>query len=370
MKQKKSSISLKKRGVETKIILINQLIKGGQIKLKEVIKMKKVKVCVSLFVLFMFFLLGTNANAATVGQQLKEPEVGWKRYDDTDSKIIYTGSFIKVVDAYAYNNSSTYSGTVLDGSTISFHFSGTKFRIITSVHTSDRSTKTNVVVDGNIVGSYSPLGTTTPQCLIYEITGLTNARHHVQLIQVEAGRIMLDAIDIDSTGSLIDYYQPTNLTATAGNAQVNLSWTAVAGATGYNVKRATTAGGPYTTIATSVTEAVYTDSTVTNGTTYYYVVTAVSNDGESDPSNEVSATPQDQSSGGTGGKAILVITMANGMEKEYDLTMSEINAFINWYNSRTAPYYTISKNYNLGPFQSRKDYIVQDKIVNFEVMEY
>ena len=40
-----------------------------------------------------------------------------------------------------------------------------------------------------------------------------------------------------------------NLTATAGNAQVSLSWTASAGATSYNVKSATTSGGPYTTIA-------------------------------------------------------------------------------------------------------------------------
>ncbi|MFN2513924.1 MAG: hypothetical protein ABR568_21220, partial [Pyrinomonadaceae bacterium] len=42
---------------------------------------------------------------------------------------------------------------------------------------------------------------------------------------------------------------PTGLTATAGNAQVALSWTASSGATSYNVKRSTTSGGPYTTIA-------------------------------------------------------------------------------------------------------------------------
>ncbi|MCA1607668.1 MAG: hypothetical protein LC775_19875, partial [Acidobacteria bacterium] len=38
---------------------------------------------------------------------------------------------------------------------------------------------------------------------------------------------------------------PTGLTATAGNAQVALSWTASSGATSYNVKRSTTSGGPY-----------------------------------------------------------------------------------------------------------------------------
>src|SRR5215813_3136525 len=46
---------------------------------------------------------------------------------------------------------------------------------------------------------------------------------------------------------------PTNLVATPGNAQVSLSWNASTGATSYNVKRSTTNGGPYTTIATGVT---------------------------------------------------------------------------------------------------------------------
>ncbi len=84
---------------------------------------------------------------------------------------------------------------------------------------------------------------------------------------------------------------PTNLVATAGNAQVGLSWSASSGATSYNVKRATTSGGPYTTIASPTTTS-YTDTGVTNGTTYYYVVSAVNTAGESANSSQVSATPQ------------------------------------------------------------------------------
>ncbi|MDQ2983090.1 MAG: S8 family serine peptidase, partial [Actinomycetota bacterium] len=63
---------------------------------------------------------------------------------------------------------------------------------------------------------------------------------------------------------------PTNLTATAGNNQVSLSWTGSAGAATYNVKRSTVSGGPYTTITTGVTATSYTDTGLTNGTTYYY----------------------------------------------------------------------------------------------------
>ncbi len=82
----------------------------------------------------------------------------------------------------------------------------------------------------------------------------------------------------------------TTLSAKTSNTKVDLSWTSITGTTGYNVKRSTTAGGPYTTIASNVTTASYTDSDVTSGTKYYYVVSAVTSTGESANSNEVSIT--------------------------------------------------------------------------------
>jgi len=85
---------------------------------------------------------------------------------------------------------------------------------------------------------------------------------------------------------------PSGLTAVAVNNQVGLTWNPVSGATGYNVKRAAVSGGPYTTIAGGVTGTNYTDSTVTNGGTYYYVVSALASTGESNNSFEVNATPQ------------------------------------------------------------------------------
>jgi hypothetical protein len=82
---------------------------------------------------------------------------------------------------------------------------------------------------------------------------------------------------------------PAGLTATAGNAQVSLSWSASDGATSYHVKRSTTSGGE-ATIASPTTSS-YTDTSVTNGTLYYYVVSAVNAYGESGNSSEKSATP-------------------------------------------------------------------------------
>jgi len=83
---------------------------------------------------------------------------------------------------------------------------------------------------------------------------------------------------------------PTGLTAVAGNLQVGLTWSASTGATSYNVKRATTSGGSYTQVATT-TLTNDTDTGLTNGNTYYYVVSAANSAGESANSAQVSATP-------------------------------------------------------------------------------
>jgi regulation of enolase protein 1 (concanavalin A-like superfamily) len=84
---------------------------------------------------------------------------------------------------------------------------------------------------------------------------------------------------------------PTGLTATAGNTQVVLTWTGAAGATGYNVKRSATNGGPYATVAPNVATTSYTNTGLSNGTTYYYVVSTVSGSRESVNSSQAFATP-------------------------------------------------------------------------------
>ena len=92
------------------------------------------------------------------------------------------------------------------------------------------------------------------------------------------------------TGGVQTPPTPLGLIATAGNAQVVLSWLSSSGATSYTVKRSTTSGGPYTQIA-NPTATTYTDTGLTNGTPYYYVVSAANSAGESANSAQVSATP-------------------------------------------------------------------------------
>lgn len=83
---------------------------------------------------------------------------------------------------------------------------------------------------------------------------------------------------------------PTGLKATSGPNMVLLSWNLAYEAASYNVKRSTTPGGAYTTIA-NVTDTVYKDATAVNGTTYYYVISGQNRVYESENSGEVMVTP-------------------------------------------------------------------------------
>src|SRR5205807_765017 len=88
---------------------------------------------------------------------------------------------------------------------------------------------------------------------------------------------------------------PQNLAATGGNAQVTLTWQAPASnggspITNYRIYRGTSSNGE-TLKATIGNVLTYTDTSVTNGVTYYYQVSAVNGAGEGPRSNEASATP-------------------------------------------------------------------------------
>ena len=84
---------------------------------------------------------------------------------------------------------------------------------------------------------------------------------------------------------------PTGLAAASGSGQVTLSWSIAADATGYNVKRASTPGGPYTLIAAGIADTNYTDTGLAAGGTSYYVVTGFNAASESSNSAEIAASP-------------------------------------------------------------------------------
>lgn len=82
---------------------------------------------------------------------------------------------------------------------------------------------------------------------------------------------------------------PTGVSATAAGAnQINLSWSAVSGATQYRVYRSAASGGPYA-LAGTVSGTSFSDTTLSCGTPYYYVVRAFAGC-ESANSTQVTAT--------------------------------------------------------------------------------
>jgi fibronectin type 3 domain-containing protein len=132
-------------------------------------------------------------------------------------------------------------------------------------------------------GPFHPLGTTATTAVVD--TNVTPGSTYYYVVSAMNGAGT--SANSNQASATPQNAAPSGLTATAGYQQITLSWMGVTGATGYNIKRGTTSGGPYTTIAAS-TQPSFQDASVVNGTTYYYVVTA-SQGVESAPSNQATA---------------------------------------------------------------------------------
>ncbi|WCM59289.1 fibronectin type III domain-containing protein [Paenibacillus polymyxa] len=345
-------------------------------------KMKFIKKISVLFGVFLFttgILLNSNLYAASVGQRLTDPEKGWQRYDDTETTLKYNGNWS------SYSNNSSYYGNTIKvangtGNSIEFKFQGNKMRLIGVLY-SGASKNMEVSIDGVKEQMSMYTSGVLYQTLNFEKTGLTDSIHHVIITNKEANEFYVDAIDINEDGRLIGQNVPINLEAIGGDSQVKMNWDLVNDAESYTVKYGTESG-KYTETATATKDAYgnFVIPGLTNGTKYYFVVSAKVNGVDSEYSNEASATPQGGGSQPdpeptTGDRAILVVTMTTGLEKEFDLSMKEVNDFISWYEGKQAgsgsASYAINKHdNNKGPFSSRKDYMLYDRILTFEVSEY
>jgi hypothetical protein len=140
-------------------------------------------------------------------------------------------------------------------------------------------------------GPYTQVGTSSGTS--YVDASLTNGTKYFYVVSaVDSSGESTNSAEVSATPAAPASPPPTpaNLQAVAGNAEISLSWSASAGASSYDVKRSATSGGPYTQIATPSTNS-YSDTRLTNGTTYYYVVCAANSAGQSSNSAQVNATP-------------------------------------------------------------------------------
>lgn len=155
---------------------------------------------------------GIMANAATIGQQLTQPESGWKRYDDTDSNIAYTGYLSRTGDSWFISyKSNSFNGSILSTpydksqGEFSFGFYGSELRIISPMWHSC-SSFANVYIDGKSVGDFTEQSSSEGfQKLVYEIKGLSLGKHSVKVVNSGGGYFTLDAIDVDQNGYLMTY---------------------------------------------------------------------------------------------------------------------------------------------------------------------
>jgi hypothetical protein len=156
------------------------------------------------------------------------------------------------------------------------------------------------VYEGTTPGGESgtPVNATPVAGTTYAVAGLVNGTTYYFTVEaVNAVGNSAASNEASATPTTVPG-APTGLTATLGNAQVSLSWTAPASdggsaVTGYEVYEGTTPGGESSTPLNSslVTGTTYDATGLTNGTTYYFTVEAVNAVGNSAASNEASATP-------------------------------------------------------------------------------
>jgi fibronectin type 3 domain-containing protein len=154
-----------------------------------------------------------------------------------------------------------------------------------------------------IIGYAVYRGTTPGGESLLTTVGVTNSYNDTTVSNGTTYYYQVAAINSVGTGALSNENTETpsatapaapTLTATAGNQTVSLSWTTPSNGgspiTGYAIYRGTSPGGESLLTTTGVTNS-YNDTTVSNGTTYYYEVAAINAVGTGALSSEVGATP-------------------------------------------------------------------------------
>ncbi|HCL4447571.1 TPA: Ig domain-containing protein [Clostridium botulinum] len=329
------------------------------------------------FVIGTHNLNNTPQNSAKLGNKLIEPEIGWKRYGSTNMNIKYTPE-----SGWAKNSDNSSYDKVYMGARnksewkMCFNFSGTKLRIIGRM-AHDYDENAILILDNKQYSvNFKRIGSSgSTTCLVFDGNDLANTNHSVILsynknttpYTLDAG---IEAIDIDENGELKPYEE------VAKAESISLDKTSMDLIEGssdkINAKVLPEDATNKKVIWKSSDESIAKvdqEGKVTAIKEGQAAITAKVDGTDLTATCKVNVTKKMEENKNN---AILSISLVNGATKEYDVSMQEVEKFINWFEERSngkgPSLYSFNKKIN--PYKTVKEYIVHDKIASFEVREY
>lgn len=148
-----------------------------------------------------------------IGDLLSQVEDGWKRIDDNNENIIYTGSRWKTTSEVtnSNNNSQHYTGVWGSsnvgekGEKISFYFYGSKMILYSFMYSTSISNDISVIIDEKVQKTTQEKSNTSSYLsrAFYKIENLSKRYHKIEIVNNTNMQMFFDCIDIDSTGNII-----------------------------------------------------------------------------------------------------------------------------------------------------------------------
>lgn len=303
------------------------------------------------------------ANAATVGEQLLQPEDGWKRYDDNDSNITYNGDWIYASDSSCYNGYGHYSPNFYTGNeSVKFNCYSSRLRVI-SIQYPNYASNYKILID-NKEYVFSLNGNDIRQDIALDLQ-FDKGIHSIEIFCGTDGnyqRLYIDAIDIDSDGYLLPFNESSisldkpslnlkentsdRLTATTTPSAVDITWSS-------SDETVATVDSNGNVKAIKEGQVIITAQIRGTDMKADCIVTVTKEDivEPEEPSIE---------------NGSLYIEMIDGNIKRAD--KSQIEKFKKWFISRDLDE-TESPIFKITNAKGNVEYLVHDKVVGFEIRE-